>query len=47
MGGEALGHVKSHFLRVGECQGGEVGVSGWQGKHHHRGRGRWGNGEKG
>jgi hypothetical protein len=29
MGGEALGPVKPQCPSVEECQGGEVGVSGW------------------
>jgi len=40
IGGTALGHVKSHFLNVGECQGIDVGVDGWQCEHPHRSRGR-------
>jgi hypothetical protein len=30
MKGEALGPVKTQCHSVGECQGGEVGVSGWE-----------------
>lgn len=43
MGREALGPGKAQCPSVGECQGGEVGVSGWLGKHPHRIMGR-GNG---
>jgi hypothetical protein len=32
MGGDVLGPVKSQSPSVGECQGAEVGVSGWVGK---------------
>jgi len=32
MGGEALGPVKTHFPRVGECQGGEARRSAWVGR---------------
>jgi len=33
--------VKTHFPRVGECQGGEVAVGGWEEEEHpHRNRGR-------
>jgi hypothetical protein len=39
MGGEALGPVKSRCASVGECQGGETGVSGCVGEHLHRRRG--------
>jgi hypothetical protein len=44
MGEEALGPVKARGPRVGECQGGEAGVGGWEGEHHQKagegGRGR-------
>jgi len=36
----ALGPVKAPFPTVGECQGAEVGVSGWEGEHLHRSRGK-------
>jgi hypothetical protein len=45
MEGEVLGPVKDRFPRVGECQGDEVGVGGWEGEHPHRSRGKgmgWG-----
>jgi len=40
MGREALGPVKVHFPSVGECQGLDVGMGGWEGEHPHRRRGR-------
>jgi hypothetical protein len=39
MGGEALGPVKAQCPSVGECQGSQMGVGGWVGKHPHRSRG--------
>jgi hypothetical protein len=39
MGREALGPVKALCLSVGECQGREVGVGGWEGGHPYRSRG--------
>jgi hypothetical protein len=42
MGGEALGLGKAQCSSVGECQGREVGVSGWVGEHPFRSReGGW------
>jgi len=38
--GETLGPVKAPFPNVGECQGSEVGVDGWEWKHLHGSRGR-------
>jgi hypothetical protein len=38
VGGEALDLVKTQFPSVVECQGGEVGVGGWEGEHPHRSR---------
>jgi len=32
----ALGPVKALFPSVGECQGGEVGMTGWEDKHPQR-----------
>ena len=32
MGGEAFGPVKARFPNVGDCQGGEAGVDGWEGE---------------
>jgi hypothetical protein len=40
MGGQALGLVKAQCFSVGECQGGEVGVSRWVGEHPHRSKGK-------
>jgi len=40
MGGEALGPVKAQCPSVEECQGGEVGRSGWVRECPHRNRGR-------
>jgi len=39
IGGEALGPVKARFPNVGECQGIEERVSGWEWEHPHRSRG--------
>jgi len=38
VGGEAFGPIEARCPSVGECQGGEVGVSGWVGVHPHRSR---------
>jgi hypothetical protein len=43
MGRETLGTVKAQCPSVEECQGREVEVGGWVGKHSHRSNGR-GNG---
>jgi len=40
--GEALGPVKTPFPSVGECQGVEVGVYGWESEHPLRSMGRRG-----
>jgi hypothetical protein len=40
MGGETLGPVKIQCPIVGECQVGEVGVSGWVREHPHRSKER-------
>jgi hypothetical protein len=39
-GTEALGPVKARFPSVGKCQGGKVGMGGWEGHHSHRSRRR-------
>jgi hypothetical protein len=36
---DGIGPVKARFPRVGEYQGGEVGVARWVGGHPHRSRG--------
>ena len=41
MTGEAFGPPKTHFPSVGECQGAEVGKSGWEREHLHGSSGRW------
>jgi hypothetical protein len=38
--GEALEPETVQCPRVGECQGGRMGVGGLVGEHPHRGRGR-------
>jgi hypothetical protein len=40
MGGEALGPEGVQCPRVGECQGGKIGMGGWVGLYPHRGRGK-------
>jgi hypothetical protein len=35
-GGETLGPVKAWFPSVGECQGCEVWMGGYEGEHPHR-----------
>jgi hypothetical protein len=43
MSGEVLGPVKAQCPSVGECYGGEAGVSRWLGEHPYRSTGeeRW------
>jgi len=40
LGEEALGPVTALFPGIGECQGVEEGVYGWDGEYPHRSRGR-------
>jgi hypothetical protein len=39
VGGEALGPEDVQCPRVGQCQGGKMGLNRWVGEHTHRGRG--------
>ena len=38
VGGQVLHPVKAQYPSIGECLGGDVGVHGWVGEHHHRNR---------